>query len=282
MELKLKDLLRSRPTNGRRKSWRCADESQLAAYFDGTLDATARRSLESHLADCKSCLEQISFLVHSSEWPEPTDVPGWLVTKARNLVPDKPSTPLFFGWRWATASLAAVLVLTVLAVLVIRLRISEPPIARQDQSGTQQPAPDSGTVAPSSNPPRNPDAVAVATKPSPPGKTAAKPELSAPLVRNTEAENGSPKLLTPRDGATIKSGLPIEIRWQKVPEAVFYEVSIITASGEMVTSRQTEEVSQSITIGNLIPGSKYFVSVRANLRDGKTVRSGPVSFRVSE
>jgi len=282
MERKLKDLLWSRPTNGR-TSWRCANESQLAAYFDGTLDARARRSLESHLADCKSCLEQISFLVHSSEWPEPTEVPAWLVTKARNLVPDKPRTPLSFGWRWATASLAAVLLLTVLTVLVIRSRNSEPPVGRQDQLSTQKPAPDSPTVGPPSKPPRNPDAVAVATKPSPPGNAAAKPEPSAPLIRNSAAENSSPKLLTPRDGETIKSGLPIEIRWQKVPEAVFYEVSIMTASGEMVTSRQTEEVSQSIPTGSqLIPGSKYFVSVRAYLRDGKTVRSAPVSFRASE
>ena len=276
-------MLRSRPENGRRTSWRCADESQLAAYFDGTLDAAARRSLESHLADCKSCLEQISFLVHSSEWPEPTDVPAWLVANARKLVPDKTRAQIFFGWHWATASLAAVLVLTVLAVLVIRFRNSEPPVARQDQPSTQQPAPDSRTVAPPSNPPRNPDAVAIATTPSPPGKTAAKPGPSAPLIRNTEAENRSLKLLTPADGAIIKSGQPIEIRWQKVPEAVFYEVSIITASGEIVTSRQTEGVSQSIPIGNqLIPGSKYFVSVRAHLRDGKTVRSGLVSFRAAE
>src|SRR5258705_3601448 len=118
MEPKLKDLLWSRPTNGRRTSWRCANEAQLAAYFDGTLDAGARRSLESHLADCKSCLDQISFLVHSSEWPEPADVPAWLVTKARNLTPAKQTRPLFFGWRWATASFAAGFVLNLLGILV--------------------------------------------------------------------------------------------------------------------------------------------------------------------
>lgn len=72
--------------DGRRTGLLCANESQLAAYVDGALDALARMTLEKHLADCESCLEQVSFLVRSSNWTESPDVPSWLITKAKALV----------------------------------------------------------------------------------------------------------------------------------------------------------------------------------------------------
>jgi len=74
--------------NGSRRGWRCADELKLASYVDGTLDVKERQLLEAHLADCKSCLEQVSFLVGSSESPD-SDVPASLIARAKNLVREK-------------------------------------------------------------------------------------------------------------------------------------------------------------------------------------------------
>src|SRR6266550_2121313 len=126
MEEELNRLLRKNPLSARRRGWRCFDDLQLAAYVDGTLDANARQSLEAHLTDCKTCLGQVSFLMQSSEWPEPVDVPVWLVTKAQKLVSEQPKPANVFGRRWATATLAVGLLLTVLVVFAVWRRTFGP------------------------------------------------------------------------------------------------------------------------------------------------------------
>lgn len=75
MEEELNHLLKSAPTRGTQRSWRCADELQLAAYVDGTLEDESRRKFERHAADCTACLSQLSFLMKASGWDEANDAP---------------------------------------------------------------------------------------------------------------------------------------------------------------------------------------------------------------
>ena len=100
-----------------------------------------------------------------------------------------------------------------------------------------------------------------------------------PVTRRSESASDLPNLLSPRDGSTVKQG-GFTCRWQKVPDAAFYEVSIMTVSGDVVASRQTEE--DSLNLGDLPvrSGARYFVSVRAHMHDGRTIRSNVVGFRV--
>ena len=265
--------------NGSRRGWRCADELKLASYVDGTLDVKGRQLLEAHLADCKSCLEQVSFLVGSSESPD-SDVPASLIARAKNLVREKRRAPIAFGWGWATATLAACLLLTFLVVIAIRLRISESPQSDQGPSIAQQPEPNPGAVSLPSMSPRNPDVIASSSRAAN-RQPASRSERSVPVIRNAAAENRLPTLLSPRDGAVIKRG-DLQLRWQAVSDTVFYEVSIMTASGDTVVSQQTEGTSLKLSEVQLISDTKYFISVRAHLRDGKTARSSIVSFRVSD
>ena len=280
MEEELNRLLREGTLSARRRGWRCFDDLQLAAYVDGTLDANARPSLEAHLTDCKACLRQVSFLMQSSEWPEPTDVPAWLITKAQKLVSEQPKPANVFGRRWVTATLAAGSLLSVLVVFAIWLRTSGP---KSDQAQLTAPQPEQKPVAISqpSISARNSDAIASSSASIARGP-ATKPATSIPLIRNAESENQSLKLLFPHDGDVIKRG-SIDFRWRTVSDAVFYEVTIMTASGDTVVSRQTEGKSLSIPADvRLTSGAKYFVSVRAKLIDGKTARSKIVSFRVAD
>lgn len=276
----LTQLFQNRQSEGTRRTRRCADELLLGAYADGALDAHARQALEAHLADCKNCRDQISFLIHASEWTAPTDLPGWLVTKARTLVSAKRPNRLFHDWRWTTATVAAVLVLAVVVVLAIRGPRSEKPTIEPNQTIAQpHTAPATG---PPAAPSRNPEAVAMSSPFSSPRSDKRQVESSVPLIRNDRVQNHSPKILVPRDGAIVKRA-SLEVRWQTVADAVFYEVSLLTASGETVMSRQTE--SSSITVPaeiQLLPGARYFASVNAHLSAGKTVRSAIVIFRVSE
>jgi hypothetical protein len=280
MEKELSHVLKRAPANGTQRSWRCADEIRLAAYVDGTLKEDSRRKFERHAADCTACLSQLSFLMKAAGWPESGEVPPWLLTKAKNLVSDqKQKASIVFGWRWATATLAAVFVVTFLVALIVRLQIPSDQ-SKSDQQVAQQESPRANTPAEDSSP--NQEAVAMTSPPIPerPGKRSDVPE--APLIRNGENQNTGPALLYPRDGAVLKRG-SLALRWRAVSEAVFYQVSIINAAGEVLMSQQTEQLSMNIPADiQLTPRQKYFASVRAHLRDGKTARSSIVSFRVAE
>lgn len=279
MEEELGQLLKDRQTSQPRRSWRCADGLELAAYVDGTLHGKARQSLETHLADCKICRSQVSFLMHTSGWPESVDIPPWLLAKAKNLVANPRKPGIAFGLRWATATFAAVLVVAFLILLVVQLRNSNSTQGNSTQSVAQQE--NSRVVTPSANSSPHPDAVAMAS-PQLPQRVTGQNNPSPPLLRNDDKQIDSPKLLVPRDGAIMKRA-SLEFRWQAVADAVFYEISIVTASGETVMSRQTEKALLKLPPDvQLLSGTKYFASVRAHLRDGKTVRSGIVSFRLSE
>jgi hypothetical protein len=256
---------------------RCPEDLQLAAYVDGKLDEATRPGLERHLADCGRCCDEISFLVRAGDWPAAEQAPPWLVTKAQNLVA-RPSRKSFaFDWRWATAAVAASFAILFLILFAVRFRTPNPTPAR---AGAE--APPSNISVPVNSPatpePRNNNVIAQSSPIIRPAKPIR--EQSVPEIRKSEIANESPTLLAPRDGSAIKREA-LTFRWQSVPDAAFYEVSIMTAAGDLVVSRQTE--SQSLDVSGELPlqtSTKYFVTVRAHLRDGRTVRSSVVSFRV--
>jgi putative zinc finger protein len=276
LEDEIKLLVKDRKSGG---LWprRCPEHLQLAAYVDGTSDATTRENLERHLADCTRCRDEISFLVRADEWPDAEKAPPWLGTKAEKLVL-KPSRKSFaFDWRWATAAVAASFAILFLVLFVTRFRTPNPPVERVGAE-----APPTNISVPVNSPattgPRNNNVIAQSSPIIKPAKP--NPEPSAPLIRKSETPNGSPNLLAPRDGSSVKRGA-LTVRWQNVPDAAFYEVSIMTASGDLVISRQTE--SQWLELTGDLPlqtNAKYFVSVRAHMRDGRTNRSSIVSFRM--
>src|SRR5262249_14842795 len=117
MEPELESLLTIDSLHAQRGGRACANVTQLAAYVDGGLDAQARKSLESHIADCKSCLEQLSFLLRSDESAAKIEVPAEFVARAKSLVPAKRRFLVAPNWGWATAPLAACLALAGLIVL---------------------------------------------------------------------------------------------------------------------------------------------------------------------
>jgi len=270
-------LVKDRAKSGNLWPRRCPEDLQLAAYVDGTLDAATRPGLELHLADCGRCRDEISFLVRAGEWPEAEKAPPWLVRKAEELGARTQRKPFAFDWRWATATVAASFAILFLILFAVRFRTSNLP---SERAGAEEP-PSNISVAvnsPGTPEPRNNNVIVQSSPIIKPAKT--NPEPSAPLIRKSETANGSPSLLAPRDGSIVKREA-LSFRWQNAPDAVSYEVSVMTASGDLVFSRQTE--SQSLDASgevSLQTSTKYFVTVRAHLRDGRTIRSSIVSFRL--
>ena len=272
-EKHLKDLLRIRQSQSGRRGWRCPDEIQIAAYVDHQLEGAAVESISTHLANCDFCLNQISFLLQARDWANPDEVPADVLRRARNLVPRKSVRATTWGWRWVAASATAACLVLLLAFITLRFlrpptvnAPSEPLIAQQHQ-------PDMVPLA------QNSPATRVAPQPSVPKPRPVEP--AAPAIRSG-GQNLSLTVLSPRNGARLQRS-ELDFRWQPVADTAFYDLTVVTAAGDLIYETKTEDTHLRIADDiPLVPGGKYFVSIRAHVRGGKTVKSDIVSFRISD
>lgn len=276
-DTEIKKLLQVQRGQAVRRGWRCPDEIQLAAYVAQRLSSSARNSIEAHLTDCDFCLSQVAFLTQSADWADSVDVPANLLFGARNLVARKPSRGTNWGWRWAatTAAVACFALLFVLVALQLRRQqsVSPPggPLVAQ-QTSPELIASPRRTVA---SPPSHPEAAQ-------PAQTPKAKSTQTPMVRSKTTGELLPKLISPRNGAVVRRE-DLEFRWEPVSEAIFYEVRVMSAEGDLVFQEQTEHTRlRPGSIALLVPGTKYFVVARAHLRQGKAAKSSLVSFRLAE
>jgi putative zinc finger protein len=110
------------------------------------------------------------------------------------------------------------------------------------------------------------------------------PELSpseAPLLRGRGNVAPLPELIFPAPGATVRAQ-NLEFHWNPVAGAREYEISIVTSAGDLVWEQRTVGTSASppLKVG-FEAGHKYFVWIRAHLREDKTLQSQAVPFVIS-
>jgi len=273
-EKDLRNLLRSRRSRSFRRGWRCPDETQIAAYVDHQIEGTARESISTHLGNCDACLSQVSFLLQARDWANPDEVPADVLRRARNLVPRTSGRATNWGWRWVAVSATAACLVLVLAFITLRFLRQRTVNAPSEPLLAQQHQPDLVPLAQTS-----PATPRVAPQPS--GTKPRPVEPAAPALRGG-GQNLSLTVLFPRDGATVGRS-ELDFRWQPVADIVFYNVTVVTAAGDLIQETKTEDTHLRIADNvQLVPGGKYFVSIRAHVREGKTVKSNIVSFRISE
>jgi hypothetical protein len=246
-------LLRPMPTGEGKRGWRCPDDAALAAYAEAHLADDARRRIEAHLADCDFCLNQIVFLLRPQESAMP-EVPQGLLARAHEL--GAKGTEVRWGaeWRWGTAAAAAA---CAALVAVVWLRQPSPPLL---------PSPSGPTPSVEVSPP------AAAAAPSAPPR----------VVRNGQKAGAPLRLLFPREGAVVaREGF--DFHWTEVRGSLFYEIRLMTGEGDLVWEGRVEGTQAPIP-GNvqLVPGGKYFASVRAYLPEGKTLPAAVVGFTVAD
>lgn len=225
----------------------CPDEHQLAAYVDQQLIGAERERVESHLAKCNSCLQQVGFLIKQSDVPEGS-APSWLVQRASVLKPAA-HEPAGFGWKWA--SVAGVCAVTVFGLL----------LWRQARPNHEERTNIIATAL-------QPSTLAIPEKDKSEGDTA---------VRSVSPTDSQPVVLSPLAGATVRDS-DFTIRWKPIPKAAIYEVRIVNADGDLIWRKTVQENSVNAPKQTLRPGLKYFVWVRAWLPDGKTQQSVAVAF----
>ena len=259
--------------NREQPGWRCPDETILAAYVDRQLDTSARQSLEDHLSRCDSCLDQVSFLIKTADQEGVAPVPAALLARTRKLVGEQKS-PLksYRAWGWAAAAAACLLLA---GVFLIARQGSKSPkeqfVAKNEPTIEAPPITPAPTPSPAISPNIDRPNASVPEKASKP--------TPATAVRSDAASAVSPTLIFPTERSSIKAG-DLTLRWKPVSDVLFYEVSVMNQDGDQVLSLRTQQTELNPS-ANLLPGQKYFVQITAALREGKTVKSNLVSFRVS-
>ena len=269
----IREFFRNRSNPAVRRGWRCPDELQLTAYVERQLTGPAHDSIESHLADCEFCRGQVAFLTQAADWTSFEEIPFVALRQARDLVPPKSGHLTVWAWRWAVVGAAAMsflLLVTFIALRFQRQKVnvpSEPLIAQQHQPELAPILETSPAIA----------------RPSP-THTIEQPRSAQPVAPETRRENQPrlPIVVFPHDGAIVGKS-ELDIRWQLFADADFYDVRVVTTEGTLVFEGSTGDTHLRISDeSQLHPGAKYLVSVRAHLRQGTSVKSSLVGFRVSE
>ena len=253
-----KDLIRLLQTGAQgsaRRTWSCPDEAQLAAYADRQLPEQVKERVETHLADCSFCLDQVAFLLRMQGAELPSEVPEALLARARDLIGTEAAIPLRSAYRWGAVA-AAMASLALAATLWLQHPGSE--------------------VVPS-----QPSVVAPVESPSPQPRATAVPSVTPRPVRNGQKEVPLPALLFPREGSVVARE-DVEFRWKEIRRSLFYEIRVVTAEGDLIWKGQAKVTNARLPADiRLAAGQKYFVWVRAYLPEGKTVQSKALAFRAA-
>lgn len=272
----IKKLLQAQTGRGERRGWSCPDEILLASYVAHGLGHSDRNTIEAHIADCNFCLHQVAFLTQSATWQDSEQVPPDLLAEARKLVRVKRDKDNNWGWRWAAATAAFAGIILIVGGIVLQRR-----------SLHSELAPDKALVAQASPEPMHSPRLTVGPGPSDAESTPALkvPKVKSPEppeVRSTTAEELLPKLISPRNGGVVRRS-DLTFRWAPVADATFYDVRITSAAGDVVFEKQTEDTElKPGSAAPLLSGTKYFATIRAHLPLGRAVKSGVVSFRLTE
>lgn len=99
-------------------------------------------------------------------------------------------------------------------------------------------------------------------------------------VRTVSEHNAGLELLQPREGLALQRS-NLDFRWSPVSRALFYEIRVLTADGDLLWEARTDgpEARPPATV-SFPAGQNYFVSVTAWLPEGKAVKSTAVGFRI--
>lgn len=268
-EQDLRRILQSEKNLSRSRGWRCPDENQLIEYISGGLVGERRDALESHFSQCDSCPDALAFLSHSSTWSTSVVAPPDVVARARALVKPRRAN---WRWSWAVTTAAVVCVLFVVAVVSWRLRNQQ---SKRPETGAfvaQQHEPERYS-APTPVETSKPEVAPAHTLDKP--KPAAAP---APITRG-KIDERTPTLLSPREGEIVKLD-KLQFRWTAIQEAISYDLRVVDLQGGLVLTESTSTPNFHSDTTPLQTG-KYFVSVVAHLRDGRTAKSRLLSFRVA-
>lgn len=115
------------------------------------------------------------------------------------------------------------------------------------------------------------------------GALEGQPEVQPEEIRTVRGEDSGavvPLFVSPVQDSVLR-GQGLQLQWTEVPDALSYEVNLLDAEGGLVESFSTGKALTVSPRSELPPGI-YFVSVTANLKDGRSVKGGFNRFTVQD
>jgi hypothetical protein len=219
----------------------CPEERTYADLMGGTLAEEERARTLGHLAKCQKCLDLVACLVEVEAQPQ-DHTPDELLAAAMKLGTEQKSVPIFSRYQWQTSLAAAAGIVLLVSVLV-----------------TQYPQSDNGISG---------------------GEQSSSTQTETESVRLKRQDGDGLSMLFPADGAVIEPS-QTEFRWSGVDRSLYYEIQVLSESGDIVWEGRTEDTRMQLPTGiELEPEQGYFVWVRVYLPDGKTIKSKAVAIRV--
>jgi hypothetical protein len=101
-------------------------------------------------------------------------------------------------------------------------------------------------------------------------------------VRTVSPVLTPPKILAPSSGILGERD-GFVIRWTEVPGSLYYEIRVITDTGDLLREARVENTEWAIGHDlSLEPGREYFIRVDAYLSDSKAIRSDHIPFKLRE
>jgi len=225
--------------------WLCPGDHTVAAYLDGIM-GNKKAKFESHLAKCAHCRSTVADVIKAQRNADEVAPPLEIVQKAVRSIPV--SAPRR-GSVWIPAGAVAV---TAIVIAVVLMR--EP----QTMPISSPAAPNAPLIAKS-------------------GPT--RPEAAQEWIRGAAPAELLPSILFPRPQSVVPRA-QLKFDWKPLPNVRSYEVQVVTAEGDVVWERQTDQHTLPMPLGMAISDGSYFVWVTADFGDGRLTRSAPVAFRV--
>lgn len=230
-----------------RRRWNCPDEEVVAAFIDSRLDEKVKSRVQSHLVACDYCRELVAATVRLQRIETSPEVPLGLARRARAA---GAAQSRGWAWNWAPATSAAMLVAAALTLAVWR-----PPKELELQ---KWPAP----AAP---------AIAKLEIPAPP--------LSIEPVRKSKNYEAAPRVIVPGAGG-VQSRKGLAFRWNAVPNALFYQVRLVTRDGDLIWEGSSGTTELTVPDSLVLKDGKYFLMVSAAMENGKARKAETVEFQV--
>jgi len=230
-----------------RRRWNCPGEEIVAAFIDSRLDEKVKSRVQSHLADCDYCRELVATTVKLQRIEASPEVPLGLARRAQVAGAAQSKG---WAWSWAPATSAAMLVAAGLTLSVWR--------APKELELQKWPAP----AAP---------AIAKLETPAAP--------LSIEPVRKSKNYEAAPRVIVPGAGEVL-SRKSLVFRWNAVPNALFYQVRLVTRDGDLIWERSSGTTELTVPDALVLKDGKYFLMVSAAMENGKARKAETVDFQV--
>jgi len=232
-----------------KRKWSCPGDFAIASYMDGALGEKQKSRLENHLAKCGHCRKIVGDTVKAQREIELTVPPTALLNKGVEAASTRG-----VGRAWFLIPAAVVAVIIAIAAATIYVRRPEQVVV----------------------PPTHFDSAPVVAK------SEAAPNAKsrvADVVRSLPTINPPLRITFPRAGSVVKNE-PLQIRWIGMPNAGFYEVSVLASDGDLIWKGETSELVLDMPSSTTLKDGAYFVSVTSHLPNGRTIKAAPISFVV--